>query len=322
MFQWIKQGKIFDPRVHNGRPWLHEFAQAPATLVFEDFVRVYFSCRPPPDDQGQYVSYTAFVDLDKYDLRRIQRVSDAPILPLGERGTFDEFGVYPVSVVRDNDQLLAYYGGWTRCESVPFTVAIGLARSRDGGVNFQRLGQGPILNSDVHEPFVISGPKIRRFGGRWHLWYVAGTRWQRIGDRIEAVYKIRHATSDDGLNWHRDHYNLLPDVLEVDECQASPDVIYLNGQYHMFFCYKYGVNFRDNTRGYRIGYAYSDDLENWVRDDKQAGISMSQEGWDSESVGYPHVFELDGKLHMLYTGNQFGKYGFGLASASLSSDVA
>jgi len=316
MLQWIKQGKVFDPREHSGRPWLHEFAQAPATLILDDVVRVFFSCRPPPDDQGRYVSHTAFVDLDRKDLRRIVRVADAPILPLGERGTFDEFGVYPVSVIRDGAQLLAYYGGWTRCESIPFTVSIGLACSRDDGLSFERLGPGPLLTSDVHEPFVLSGPKIRRFGSRWHLWYVAGTRWQRIGERVEAVYKIRHAVSDDGLNWQRDHRNLLPDVLETDECQASPDVFHWGGRYHMLFCFKYSVDFRNNHRGYQIGYAYSDDMVNWVRDDSKAGMSTSAEGWDSESVGYPHVFELDGRLHMLYIGNQFGRHGFGLASAS------
>jgi hypothetical protein len=28
---------------------------------------------------------------------------------------------------------------------------------------------------------------------------------------------------------------------------------------------------------------------------------------------YPHVFELNGKYYMTYNGNEFGKYGFGLA---------
>jgi len=28
---------------------------------------------------------------------------------------------------------------------------------------------------------------------------------------------------------------------------------------------------------------------------------------------YPHVFQLDNKWYMLYNGNEFGKYGFGLA---------
>ena len=53
MSKWNKLGKVFNPRRIHGRSWLREFAQAPCTLVFEDFVRVYFSCRPPPDENGQ-----------------------------------------------------------------------------------------------------------------------------------------------------------------------------------------------------------------------------------------------------------------------------
>ena len=67
-YRWRKLGKVFDPRAVTGRPWLREFAQAPATLLFDDFVRVYFSCRPPPDANGQYASRSAFVDLDRHGL--------------------------------------------------------------------------------------------------------------------------------------------------------------------------------------------------------------------------------------------------------------
>ena len=70
MFEWRKLGKVFDPRGIPDRPWLKEFAQAPATLLFDDVVRVYFSCRPPADGNGQYVSYSAWVDLDRADHAR------------------------------------------------------------------------------------------------------------------------------------------------------------------------------------------------------------------------------------------------------------
>lgn len=312
-FSWEKLGRIFNPLDVTDRPWLKEFAQAPATLVFDDFVRVYFSCRPGPDSNGQYVSYTAFVDLDRKDLTKIVAIAKAPILDLGDVGTFDEFGVYPVSVIRNGPEVLAFYGGWTRCESIPFTVSIGVAKSQDHGVSFTRLGRGPLLTSNVNDPFVLSGPKVRIFGGKWYLWYVAGTRWQEHDGRVEAVYKIRMATSSDGLNWSRSGRNLIVDVLEDDECQASPDVFYLNGRYHMFFCFKYGLDFRGNDRGYRIGYAVSDDLTHWTRDDSRAGISVSESGWDDESIAYPHVFSIDGAVYMLYLGNQVGRFGFGLA---------
>jgi hypothetical protein len=52
----------------------------------------------------------------------------------------------------------------------------------------------------------------------------------------------------------------------------------------------------------------------WHRCDEKAGIDVSEEGWDSQMVSYGHVFELDGKLHMLYQGNEVGRYGFGLAT--------
>jgi hypothetical protein len=82
----------------------------------------------------------------------------------------------------------------------------------------------------------------------------------------------------------------------------------------MYFAYREGLEFRTQIgRGYKIGYAYSDDLIKWTRDDKSAGISYSSEGWDSTMHHYPHIFELNGNYYMLYNGNDFGKYGFGLA---------
>jgi hypothetical protein len=216
-------------------------------------------------------------------------------------------------VIRNGAEIRAYYGGWTRCASVPFDVAIGYAASADDGVTFEKRGRGPMLSADLEEPFLISGPKIRRFGGRWYLWYIAGAKWIRTGGRPEPVYRIRMATSDDGLRWHRLHRDLIPVRLEADECQASPDVTFANGIYHMFFCYRYSLGYRGREKGYRIGYASSTDLATWVRDDARAGLDVSEEGWDSEMISYPHVFELDGKTFMLYLGNEVGRHGFGLA---------
>ena len=313
MFYWKKLGKVFSPQDVIGRPWLKEFAQAPATLVMEDVVRVYFSCRPPADHMGQYVSYSAYVDLNRADIFKVMHVADQPILGLGGLGEFDEFGIYPVSVIRDDDLVRAYYAGWTRCESVPFNVAIGSAVSRDGGKTFKKLGNGPVLSYSPDEPFVISGPKIRRFNERWYLFYIAGRKWKLVDGRAEPVYKIRMAISEDGIHWNKLNKDLLESRIEEDEAQASPDVCYANGTYHMFFCYRFSGNYRGRENGYRIGYASSSNLIDWVRDDSKAGIDVSEQGWDAEMISYPHVFELDGNTYMAYLGDQVGRYGFGLA---------
>jgi len=121
------------------------------------------------------------------------------------------------------------------------------------------------------------------------------------------------ATSENGVDWKKVNKDLITDILEKNECQASPDVFFYKNKYHMFFSYKYGSNFRNNKRGYRIGYASSDNLFDWVRNDSMAGISISNKGWDDESMAYPHIFELDGNLYMFYLGNEVGRFGFGLA---------
>jgi hypothetical protein len=232
---------------------------------------------------------------------------------LGELGTFDEFGTNPVSVITWENEIRAYYAGWTRCESVPFNAAIGLAISTNGGKMFNRLGKGPILSYSPDEPFVLGSPKIRIFNNTWYLWYSAGKKWNKNDSKPEPVYKIRMATSLDGIHWTKNKKDLLENKLEEDECQASADVLFYKGMFHMFFSFRHNINFRDLDKGYRIGYAYSDDLFNWTRQDSIAGIKKSETGWDSESVSYPYVFELDGKIYMFYQGNEMGKFGFGLA---------
>jgi predicted GH43/DUF377 family glycosyl hydrolase len=314
--KWKKLGHIFNPTTWNDgidRPWMKTHSQCTHTLVLDNIVRVYFSCRPE-NENGFAKSYTTFLDLDKKDLTKILKVSDKPIMPLGELGTFDEFAVYPSSNIQHQDKILLYYAGWTRCQSVPFNTSIGLAISEDNGETFNRIGPGPILSANVSEPFVLSGPKVRKFDNKWYMFYLAGTEWIYHNNIPEVIYKNRVATSDDGINWIRYNKNIIPDVLDKNECQAGPDVFYKDNLYHMYFVYREGTDFRNIPgRGYKIGYATSTDLFNWERKDFQAGIEYSESGWDSTMHHYPHVFNIDSKYYMIYNGNDFGKYGFGLA---------
>ena len=68
---------------------------------------------------------------------------------------------------------------------------------------------------------------------------------------------------------------------------------------------------------YRIGYAESDDGINWTRNDDQVGIDVSNTGWDSEMIEYPHIAKINGKQIMFYCGNHFGKGGFGYAELEI-----
>ena len=312
--KWKKLGRIFYPTEHKLSNDCHEDAQSPQTLVFDDFVRIYFSTRQK-DKTGKYISHISFIELDKY-FKKIINISSDSVIELGGLGCFDEHGIFPMNIVRNGDNVLGYTCGWNRKVSVSVETSIGLAISYDNGLTFKKVGEGPILTSSLHEPFLVGDPFVRIYGTTYHMWYIYGTEW--INHKEEKtpsrVYKIGHATSDDGVSWRKDGEQLITDKLNSNECQALPSVINFNNEYHMFFCYRQATGFRKNKeRAYRIGYAFSHDLKNWTRDDSKVGIDVAEDGWDSDMLCYPHVFQCNGKNYMLYNGNEFGRFGFGLA---------
>ena len=312
--RWIKMGKIFDPTEHSLAEGCVDFAQSPQALVFDDFVRIYFSTRKKDPRNGKYLSHIAFVDMDK-SFKKIIKLSKEPVISLGALGCFDEHGIFPMNVLRDGERIVAYTCGWSRRVSVSVDTAIGFAVSDDQGLTFKKLGDGPILASSLDEPFLVGDPFVKIFGNRFHMWYIYGTNWKRFSNTPvpDRIYKIGHAVSNDNVTWQRDGRQLIPDKFP-DESQALPTVIHFERQFHMFFCYRQSFDFRENSqRAYRIGYAHSTDMLHWTRDDASAGVDVSERGWDSDMMCYPHVFDCDGSIYLLYNGNEFGRYGFGLA---------
>ncbi len=315
-WRWQKLGKIFDPTDHQLALQCVEYAQSPQVLIFEDHVRVYFSTRSV--DQGKFLSQVAYVDFQR-DLHQVIAVSSHEVIPLGGLGCFDEHGIFPVNVVRHGDLVHAYTSGWSRRVSVSVETGIGLAVSHDQGRSFERLGDGPVLGASLHEPCLVVDGFVRHLNGSFHMWYIFGTEWRcsGLGTAPERTYKIGHATSLDGIHWEKDEsggQQIVPDRLGPDECQALPCVLEIDERFHMFFCYRESFDFRRNGgRGYRMGHAWSDDLRHWHRDDHHPLLDVTPGEWDSDMVCYPHVFELNGHIYMLYNGNEFGRFGFGLA---------
>lgn len=314
--RWIKRGKIFDPTQHKLPSGCVEFAKSPQTLLFDDFVRIYFSTVAVDPTNGKYLSQVAFVDMQK-NLCDIIRVSDSIVMSLGALGSFDEHGIFPINVVRDKDRIIAYTTGWSRRVSVSVETAIGLAISHDCGQTFYRMGDGPVLAASLNEPCLVCDGFVKVIDDIYHMWYIFGTGWTRYAPNAapDRTYKIGHATSMDGIHWEKDEgRNIISDILGAEESQALPTVICIDGRYHMFFCYRESFDFRTaKGRGYRIGHAWSDDLVSWIRDDDNPKLAGTPGEWDSDMQCYPHVFECEGKVFLLYNGNEFGRYGFGVA---------
>lgn len=312
--KWRKLGQLFKFAETPFKDRFVSHAQSPQAVVFDDFVRIYFTTRIK-DAAETFISIPQYIDYSK-DFKTIINYSKTEIIKRGKLGCFDEHGIFPLSPVKVDDKIYAYTNGWTRRVSVDVDSGIGFAISNDNGKTFERLGDGPIISASISEPFLMGDAFVRKFNDKYYMFYIFGKKWCEATQEHdpERVYKITYATSEDGINWIKSNKCIVSDVIDENECQALPTVMKIGSRYHMYFCYRNMIGFRqEKGKGYRLGYAYSDDLINWTRDDKLGGISLSDSGWDSEMMCYPNIFEMDGNIYLLYNGNHFGKDGFGLA---------
>ena len=148
--KWKKLGRIFDPAQFELPNHCEHFAQSPQALVFDHFVRIYFSSRERDPCNGKYLSHVCFAEFTK-DFREVILVSDRTVIELGALGCFDEHGIFPMNVLRHGDKVYGYTCGWSRRTSVSVETSVGLAVSVDEGLTFRKIGDGPILTSSLNE---------------------------------------------------------------------------------------------------------------------------------------------------------------------------
>lgn len=302
---WMKLGRIAALTPSSARATNH--MQVPAPILLGPIIRVYFAARSA---SGR--SYPAFFDVASSDPMNVLCIQERPVLNWGPPGTFDDEGIMPACVVGNGNELWMYYSGWNRRSTIPYHNTTGVAVSRDGGATFTRMFDGPILERTAIEPYIAVTPWVKKDQDRWRMWYVSGTAWERVGSKFEPVYTIKYAESGNGVDWKRENIECIHQKHPMEAC-AHPTVVEWGGQYHMWFSYRDTRDFRDGLGSYRIGYARSRDGILWHRDDEQAGIGLSEAGWDSTMICYPSVIEVDGRVYMFYNGNGFGQTGVGCA---------
>lgn len=138
------------------------------------------------------------------------------------------------------------------------------------------------------------------------MWYGSTATWD--AGNGEMLHVINYATSNDGHSWHREGL-AVPYELSKAQAFSRPTVLPNDhGIYEMWFSYRSGSGAK-----YRIGHAVSREGRNWSLSLEDTGIDVAAEGWDSEMIEYPFVFDHAGQRYMLYNGNAYGKTGFGLA---------
>ena len=298
MMKWKKLGRVFDAQ--GQMPWMQSHAAVPfAESLGGALFRIYFSTR-----DSFNCSHTASLVIDLNYPERILDLSSVPELSPGELGLFDDSGAMATWLTTFGDTRYLYYIGWNLGVTVPFRNAIGLAIS-ESGEPFQRYAPGPILDRTAYEPHFCASCCVLRDEDKWSIWYLSCTGWDLPLSGPRHRYHIKYAESLDGIHFNRDGRIAIDYADETEFAISRPSVMRDQDGWKMWF----------STRGeqYMIGYAESGDGKQWVRRDMQQGLGLSEAGWDSEMVEYPHVFDCEGARFMLYNGNGYGRTGFGLA---------
>jgi len=296
MAKWKKLGKLFCP--DNNFEWMvSHAANTVADHLYENVFRVYFSCR----DKHQR-AHIGYADIDVETLKTI-KISDRPVLSPGECGLFDDSGVSLSCIKKINGKKYLYYLGWNLGVTVPWRNSIGLAIYNEGKKEFEKYTRAPIVDRNEIDPFSISYPFVMEDDGIFRMWYGSNLKWGK--NKEDMAHLIKYAESNDAIHWERKGKIALNFKNESEYAMSRPLVIKEKGVYRMWYSYR--------GESYRIGYAESADGISWKRIDEEAGILPSEDGWDSEMIEYPFIFDHNGKRFMLYNGNGFGKTGFGMA---------
>ena len=297
---WDKKGNIFNKH----------HAQVPVVDTYDDFYRIYYSTRVG----GK--SHPLFIDVDKTTFEVINESNDY-ILSLGERGHFDWAGIMPTEILTIDNTKYLYYIGWSNRIDVPYHNCLGLATSTDNGNTWKKVFTGPVFCTSVKEPGYVGTISILNESGVHRGWYLSCRKWEEIDGIMEPFYDIKYAISfSGGIAWESTGKVCIP--LKPGEGGISKaSVIKDEDKYKMWFSYRGKTDYRRKTEhSYRIGYAESEDGVDWIRQD-DIELDVSEEGWDSEMVAYPHIIKEENRLIMFYNGNGFGKTGIGYAIKNL-----
>jgi hypothetical protein len=304
---WRKRGHIYAP--DGSLPWARKYAFPPTPyLVDEDVLRLYVAfC------DSDTVGRVGFVDVEARNPSVVRRVSTTPVLDIGEPGTFDENGVVPTSVVRYDNQVYMYYVGYQLGQKVRYFQFQGLAISDDGGSSFHRASSVPIIDRSDQELLNRTSAFVLPDDDRFRMWYVAGSDWTSVGDKLLPRYNLRYLESADGRSWGPVG-RICFDFRDDDEhAFGRPWVLKDSNIYRMF----YSIRTRSKG-GYRLGYAESPDGVSWERKDDAVGIDVSESGWDSEMIAYPSIYRHENDTYLFYNGNNCGATGFGFAQLAQS----
>jgi hypothetical protein len=294
---WEKKGQIF--KVDNSNEYLLSHASNPLPVhLHNDIFRIFYSGR-----NADNKSSVGYVDIDIVNLNIINYPTK-PVITFGNEISFYSHGISIGNLYEAKGKSYILFMGWQVEKGQHWRGDVGRIELVDKD-KMNVIPALPFMTIDEEDTVSLSYPWVMFHEGIYKMWYGSTISWS--SENGEMIHVIKYATSADGEIWTK-HGIAIPYELGVAQAFSKPCVIVNDSGYHMWYSYRSGTGEK-----YRIGYAFSKNGILWERKHNEVGISVSENGWDSEMVCYPYVFNHSNKMYMLYNGNSYGKEGFGLA---------
>lgn len=305
MIHWEKSGCLF--KAEGQEPWMISHTATPLPVMLdEERVRVYFAARSERNNPRP-----GYVEFNLIHFKGIEAISPQPLVDNGPLAFFDYNGIYPGCIIKRGKEWWMYYSGRVNGDNNAYHVSVGLAISDDEGKTFKKYSESPVHQKNIYDPWLVSTPHVIPYGEGWRMYYLSGRKATMENDVFTSYYDIRSALSDDGITWtaeNKVHLGLTDEITNL----ACPSIVKVKEKYWMFFSFC-----SIDTGQYRLGVAYSYDLDNWTQI-FNCFNSVNDEEWDDISRAYPYVLVLGNYLYVFYCGNNFGKGGFGYLKAPIA----
>lgn len=297
---WLKRGRIFDPNKYSRPPHLSTHASNPVALHLDGgLFRVFYSGR----DHSNRSSVGHF-DFD-FESMRLVDVCTVPDFASLKSSNYFSHGV-SISAIQSTDEgNFLWFMGWHIPDGQHWQGELGRLRIASD-LSLHLVDPEPAIGINPDDPISLSYPTFLKLeDGTWACWYGSTIAWD-IGNG-EMLHVIRRATSINGIFW-KPEFDFLPWSMGTKQAFSRPHVIRNdNDHFEMWFSFR---GAKPST--YRIGHAESEDGRGWTVDLTDC-LGTSPDGWDSQMVEYPFVFDHQGRRFMLFNGNGFGATGIGLA---------
>ncbi len=297
----------------SGNTWQKRWTANPDFLNFDGRTLLYYrgNGTTPADDRVNHdqIGVAELTGIGTKGISYKPLNDGQPIVPIGEKGSYDDGMVLDPSAVKFGSRVFLYYSAI----GTP-GYHIGLAAS-DDGVHFKKIG--PVVQGRVPSA-IVRGDTVYLLFQR--LVDLKG-RATDVQIRTPKVYELYLARSTDGIHFEevRDRPVFKGDEGNWDGISiTTARVSYSDGWYYILYG---GSAYLADEPDY-FGLARSRDLIHWERNPGNPIFGAGARGEsDGGAIWFPAFMDCGGDYFILYEGSR-GKYSWDLSSTICMSWIA